>query len=335
MKVNGINLEATPEQIIDILREELSNQQGRYILRRTKSLANNYQFSCPFHSEGLENHPSCGMTREVGYSRGKVIDPGTVHCFTCGYTSPLPKFIADVLGNVRGELFGMQWLKQHFLSSSEVLRPEINLFATSKRSAKKKFITEDELVKYRWNHPYMYERGLDDNLIELFDVGYDKLSNCLTFPVKNIDGDIVFIYRRSVFKKFHNYGEDDDKTNYLYGAYELLQYQNDFDEDLRNRVYVVESILNCLTLWKYGFPAVSTMGVGGGNQYELLKKLPQRQLVLALDPDKAGINGQNKIRQKLKSTKIVSELSYPDYFYTDKLDINSNPDELNFDNIIL
>lgn len=338
MRVGQLTIETTPEQIIDILRQEVQDATGQYLFRRTKSLGSNLQFSCPFHGNGMEKHPSCGMSRDVSYSGSKVIEAGTVHCFTCGYTAPLNQFIADLFNHPRGALFGGQWLKQHFLSDNVVVRKSVDLFADSKRALPKqakKYIKESELQKYRWFHPYMYERHLTDDMIEIFDVGYDKLTNCLTFPVKDLTGKVVFIYRRSVYKKFHKYGENDDKTDHLYGVYELSKYRSEFDSDLQNTVYVVESIINCLTLWSMGYPAVSTMGVGGGNQYNLLKQLPQRRIVLALDPDKAGRDGQAKIRKHLQATKIISELYYPDYFYAEKLDINSNPYELDFDNIIL
>lgn len=334
MKIGNLNINATPEQIIESLKQELQEKQARYIFRKTKSLANNFQFSCPFHSNGLENKPSCGMTRDTTRSGNKVTEAGLVHCFTCGYTASLPKFVADVLGNVRGELYGKQWLKSTFLSDPLVIRPKLELFQKG-NSKNNSFVSEAELDKYRYTHDYMYKRGLTDDIIELFDIGFDERTNCLTFPIRDMNGRVVFIYRRGVTKKFHQYGEDDTKTDYLYGAYELLDNLDGFDADLRNSVYVTESVLNCLTLWNLGYPSISIMGTGGGNQYKLLERLPQRKIILALDPDDAGEIGQDKIKYYLKGKKIIQELIYPEYFFDEGLDINSNPDEIDYENLLL
>lgn len=36
-----------------------------------------------------------------------------------------------------------------------------------------KICIRKELDRYRYIHPYMYKRGMTDDLIEKFDVGYD------------------------------------------------------------------------------------------------------------------------------------------------------------------
>ena len=337
MKVNGLQIEATPEQIVQKLSQQLEDE-GTFIFRRTKSLGNNFQFSCPFHAGGTERHPSCGMSRSASYSGSKVTEAGTVHCFTCGYTAGLTEFVSNVLGRQDGGFYGNQWLKRNFGTASEVVREGIKQEAFYRNRGTKKVqystIPEEELDKYRFIHPYMYERKLTDELIEMFDIGYDKLHDCITFPVRNLDGETVFFNRRSVRSKFHQYGEDDPKTEFLYGQYELDAFSEYFDEPI-NQVFVTESVINCLTLWSLKIPAVALMGVGGGNQINLLKRLPYRTIVLALDPDNAGQKAQEKIYKQIKRNKIVRFLNYPDEFYENKWDINDRPDLLNFKNLVL
>ena len=113
MKLNGLYLDATPEQIIQKLTFELEEEQGRFLFRRTKSLGSNMQFSCPFHGDGMERHPSCGMSRDVSYSGSRIIEAGTVHCFTCGYTAKLNEFVSD--------LFNMSY------PSAKILGEHLNL----------------------------------------------------------------------------------------------------------------------------------------------------------------------------------------------------------------
>ena len=337
MKVNGLQIEATPEQIIEKLSRQLEDE-GVFIFRRTKSLASNYQFSCPFHAGGTEKHPSCGMSRNPSYSGSKVTEAGTVHCFTCGYTSGLTEFISNVLGRKDGGFYGNQWLKRNFGTSSEVVRQGVSPEAFRRNGRTKKvehkIIPEEELDKYRFIHPYMYERKLTDELIEMFDVGYDKLHDCITFPVRNLKGETVFFNRRSVRSKFHQYGEDDPKTDFLYGQYELTAFRDYFEKPI-SQVFVTESVINCLTLWSMKIPAVALMGVGGGNQINLLKRLPYRNIVLALDPDNAGQTAQEKLYRQLKRSKVVRFLNYPKEFYNNKWDINDHPELLNFNDLVL
>ena len=175
---------------------------------------------------------------------------------------------------------------------------------------------------------------MTDEIIEMFDVGYDKLHDCITFPVRNLQGETVFFNRRSVRSKFHQYGEDDPKTDFLYGQYELVAYREYFGKPI-TQVFVTESVINCLTLWLMKIPAVALMGVGGGNQINLLKRLPCRNIVLALDPDNAGQTAQEKIYKQLKRSKVVRFLNYPNEFYENKWDINDRPDLLDFNDLVL
>ena len=337
MKVNGLQIEATPEQIIQKLTFEIEEEQGRFLFRRTKSLGSNMQFSCPFHGDGMERHPSCGMSRDVSYSGSRIIEAGTVHCFTCGYTAKLNVFVSDLFNRKDGGFFGNQWLKRNFSSGEEQVRPLMDLGLSRKTRAESSrtfpIIPEEELDKYRWTHPYMYERKLTDEIIELFDIGYDKLNDCITMPVRNLNGETVFFNRRSTGRKFHQYGEDDPKGDFLYGAYEVLKYSDRFKDN--SKLFVTESAINCLTLWTLGIPAVALMGVGGGNQFELLKHMPFRTIVLALDPDKPGDEASRKIKRRLKNSKLIYFLNYPQEFWENGWDINDRPELLNFSDLVL
>src|SRR5699024_12271850 len=59
------------------------------------------------------------------------------------------------------------------------------------------YIDDEQLEQYRYIHPYMYSRGLTDTIINYFDIGFDKKYNALTFPVKDTEGNVCLIQRRS------------------------------------------------------------------------------------------------------------------------------------------
>lgn len=163
-------------------------------------------------------------------------------------------------------------------------------------------ITEEELDKYRYIHPYMYERGLTDEIIERFDIGYDRERKEITFPVRDIEGRCVFVAGRSVERKFFRLPKGLNKP--LYQGYR-------FCDGSYKVAYITESFLNCLTCWKYDKPAMAMIGTGNQKQYEILNKLPVREYILAFDPDEAGRKATERFKKYVHG-KIIKELVYPD-----------------------
>lgn len=164
------------------------------------------------------------------------------------------------------------------------------------------FISDEELEKYRYIHPYMYQRGLTDEIIERFDIGYDDERDEITFPVRDIEGRCVFVAGRSVERKFFRLPQGLNKP--LYQGYR-------FCDGSYKVAYITESFLNCLTCWKYNKPAMAMIGTGNQKQYEILNKLPVREYILAFDPDEAGRKATERFRRNVHG-KIIKELVYPD-----------------------
>lgn len=155
----------------------------------------------------------------------------------------------------------------------------------------------------------MYERHLTDDVIELFDIGYDNSTNCLTFPNKDIFGNCVFVAKRNVSTKFFNYPHGVDKP--IYGLYEYnnavyvdsnLQYVHLYDWMHYNPqvLFVCESMLDALRLWTWGYYAVALNGIGSESQIDILNKIPVHEIRLCLDMDKAGIKARQRLKRMLK-----------------------------------
>lgn len=314
----------TPE--IEVL-QELKSQlaiNGVQLFNKFIETENHIQFNCPSHKGGQERKPSCGITKkdiiqDLGNGKKKVIEAGTVHCFQCGYTTSLPEMISDCFGKNDGGMFGIKWLTQNFITQSIETRKPIEVKFTRNANVKKtetNYISEEELDSYRYFHPYMYQRKLTDEIIEMFDVGYDKdfvlksktsgnemHLQCITFPVRDISGKTLFIARRCVSNKIFHYPEGATKP--LYGIYELYQLP-----EFPKTVYVCESIIDALTLWTHNKYAVAMNGLGTPLQFEQLRNLPCRKLVLATDSDEKGMSARNKIRQNV-TNKLITEVILP------------------------
>lgn len=303
MQINNVQFSV---ELIDILLElkiQLENN-GIYLLQKMKDSGDDIMVSCPYHGGGVEKHPSAGIRK----------DDGQFHCFACNEIHSLQEVISFCFGHYDDLLgaFGWKWLLNNFAVSERYSRKDIDLdFSRKSRSENKiQYVSEDELDSYRYIHPYMFKRKLTYPIIELFDIGFDKKTQCLTFPVRDKDGRCLFVARRSVNIKYFSYPKGAEKP--LYGIYELCQVESFPDE-----IIVCESMLDCLSCWVWGKYAVALNGLGNELSIKQLNELPCRKIILATDNDERGQAAREKLRKQIKN-KIITEYILPD----GKKDIN-------------
>ena len=157
---------------------------------------------------------------------------------------------------------------KNFAMSMSALEPDIS---RTPKKHKQEFVTEQELDKYRYYHPYIIGRGISHEVIDLFDVGYDSHSNSITFPVRDIQGRCLFVARRSTQYKFFNFPKGVEKT--LYGIYELSLLKNYPDE-----VIVCEGYIDALTCGQRKYAVAWSLG--NALQFKQLRELKSRKLIL-------------------------------------------------------
>jgi len=298
---------ADVEDIIEKLRADLS-KDGVSLFRHIKPTNGNVMITCPFHADGQERHPSMGISKEDVRRGKKIIPAGTCHCFTCGTTMELPEMISAVFGRNDKGMTGFLWLKENFYSLEIEDKRILELKIPHKFIEPEpiKYITEQELESYRYIHPYMYERGLDDKVINYFDIGFDKIKQSLTFPVKDKDGNVLFIQRRSVNGKQFLNDETKLKGETLFGLHEVYKNLSWIDE-----VIVCESPIDALYAWKHRRPAVAQMqAIPTSTQIELLNKLPITRIISGHDNDEAGEKGSIRLGKGLKN-KMYFRINFP------------------------
>ncbi len=309
--IGNKSIDVSVYDILIRLRQDLANQ-GIFKLHTIKNNGDNIQITCPFHSNGNEKRPSAGVraTEKCG------TEVGAVNCFACGYKAQLPKFISNCFNvNDNGE-FGTIWLETNYATDEIYERPKLELDKRTKPTPRQ-YVSENELESYRYYHPYMYKRKLTNDIISKFDVGYDKdfileinqggkitqkhMGECLTFPTNDEFGNCLFITRRGIHNKFFHYPHNVDKP--VYGLDKLPQGCKS--------VIVCESIINALTCYVYGYPAIALLGTGTIKQYEILKKSGIREYLLGFDGDTAGEKGANKFIENLSGFAQIKKLSIP------------------------
>lgn len=308
MIINDTMINADCETILSELQRQLAINNIPY-LRKSQDSGRNIMVQCPYHGNGQERRPSAGIRKA----------DGVLHCFACGQVSTMPELISYVFGknDMLGQ-WGMKWLVKNFSAIRIEERQDIDLDLSRNDKPEKvkiDYVSPAELDSYRYYHEYWTERGIiDENIIELFDLGFDPMTNAITFPVLDMGGNCVFVAKRSVATKRFHYPKDVVKP--LYGAYQLKHNScyvemNDGEKRLVQSVFITESMIDCLLLWQAGHKAVALNGTGSDLQFKQLKQIPCRHFILATDNDKAGQEAREKLKRNVPN-KIFSEIQFPD-----------------------
>ena len=282
--------------IPDILNEVRDECNGRYLKYIGKVKGQNVKITCPYHKDGQESNPSCNVFAD---RHDKHTRYGQVHCFTCGTTVPLYSLIGHCLDE--DSEYGKRWLLDRFgdtfIDSIEYLEP-IELDKTSEIT----LLDESVLDRYNLYHPYLESRGISFDVMRKFKIGFDAEKNAVTFPVWDDKGRLVMITSRSVYTKRFEIPEYSKKPIYL------LNY---IKAENITTVYVVESQINALTLWSWGYPAIAFIGTGSYDQYKILKNSGIRNYILCLDGDTGGDKGTARFKKSMPKDVFISTKVIP------------------------
>ena len=296
------------------------------LLRKSRQVGDWYQCYCPFHNDGKEKKPSFGILLHDQYRNGNKYPAGFGHCFTCSFAGSLTTTISKILETKDIRRSGIDWLKENipgfeiaeddfdYLIPKEVSADIVNKYAinyiNSLTNQKPVYVSEQELASYRLTVPYMYERRLTDDIIAKYDVGFDANFRpegsknpvpCITFPIRDINGNTVSFCRRSIKGKKFFMPKGIEKP--VYGIYELPKNAKS--------VVICESCFNCLTAVSYGYNAVALLGTGTESEISQLQRLGANEYVLCLDNDDAGHRGIKKLKKALSPIAIVWTVTIP------------------------
>lgn len=295
-------------------------------IRKSRVIGDYYQIHCPFHNNGNERKPSFGIRITSEYKGGRMYPQGFCHCFTCGFSKDLKSMLTELFQSRHISISALEWLKLNVPdfevdSEFESLIPDslseciTNKFAIqniqSRTHSQIEYVSEEELKKYRYTVPYMYQRKLTDDIICKYDIGYDanwippgrtKPAPCITFPVRDVQGRTLFLCRRTIEGKMYNYPEGVTKP--VYGI--------DMIPSGSSRVCICESCINALTLVSWGYVAVALLGTGNSYQIDQLKQLGVSEFIICTDGDEAGRRSASKLKKALKSNALVWIVPIPD-----------------------
>jgi DNA primase len=294
---------------------------GNYI--QLKKKGSNFTANCPFHNE---------KTPSFVVSPTKQI----YHCFGCGATGDSIKFIMDYEKLSYPEAieklasmynFELEYTKNKNFVKTNILE-KLNSFYTQK------------LINNQKAYNYLKERGLNENTIEKFSLGYAPSSNeqlnfikeaklpineatelgvfakgenglyarlidRITFPIFSTNNKIIAFGGRTISNhpaKYINYANTKifNKSKTFYG----LNFAR--DKVLRKKeIIIVEGYMDVIMLHQAGFSnAVATLGTALTPEHlPILNKLNSK-VIVAYDGDNAGINAA------IKASKLLAQNNF-------------------------
>ena len=271
---------ATVEQVLKDLKLQL---YGAGLLKEIKNTGSDLMCTCPFHANGKEHNPSCGVLLQQKVTKDKTYEAGTVHCYTCGYTADLPQFVADLLG-LSSPVEGFKWLvNQYNYQTEERELPDLDMY---RGSTAKSSVLEESLVKqYTQNLlqseeacRYLHKRRIANWVLEAYELGFDPEDKTVLFPVRGMDGKVIFYKGRSIAGKHFYNAKEVDKTSVVFGLWEILNGSFSWGTaDQIEEVWITESEIDALSLISYGVPAVEDYDPEQGVAFSTLLKVYVRQ----------------------------------------------------------
>lgn len=302
LKINNISISTPIIDILKVLRDTLNNGK----LSTIKIMGDNIRVTCPFHKGGHEARASSDIY--IGNEIDKL-EYGWFKCFTCETSAPFYHFVAGCFES--SDEYAKKWLIDNFadydIASNVIDLPKIQL---KNSTVKNNVIDENILASFESFHPYMIQRKISKNIIDLFELKYDPISRSIVFPVRDELSRLVMLTRRHIYNKMFFIEENKEKPLYL--LYYIIK------NNIKSFM-ITEGQIDALTAFSYGFPCVATMGAISEHQINLINKLDIRTLYVMFDNDAAGNRFKNTLLKSIKKDILIIPV---DIKIDNKKDIN-------------
>lgn len=260
-----------------ICREDIVEVFG---LRNVSFSGDEIISSCPFtdnHPNG-DRHPSFGINAESGL----------YHCFSCGASGNLVQLAERLL------------LLNH-TESVRLCYPDMSIEEALRAMRGADYVPQDGIrsidadIGYWCNQDrsYWYSRGLNDDTIGKWRLGYDPKAKRAVIPIY-FGGELVGWTKRRTEEWMQpkwQHSEGLIKSRILFGM----------DETVGDSCILVEAPLSAIKLDQYGVKnAISSFGCRLSDEQTVLIRSNYNKVLVFYDPDEAGYNGMRYAVSKLR-----------------------------------
>jgi DNA primase len=298
---------------------ELRELVDQYLDRVKPSGPENVMAICPFHMkvDGTpERDPSFAMS----------LMTGLYFCHSCQSKGNLYTFLRD-MGLPRSQIIAryepmLEAAKRNLPPPPDPLRP--NVFSKSP-------IQEGLLGVFDMCPTSLLQAGFTEDTLSRFEIGFDESHMRVTYPLRDLAGNLVGISGRTVqdvTPKYKIYDKEFkvwdlperinwDKRTVLWHSH--LIYPQVFFQTIPEYVAVVEGFKACMWVWQAGIRNVVCL-LGNYLSYEqqwILERMGA-PIYLWLDNNAPGRRGMVKTAEKLRHSMRVHVVEYPDRLIDDE-----------------
>jgi DNA primase len=304
------------------MREHVLALLDRYLPGSIRQGAGgNVMVKCPFHKGGEEKRPSFGINADLGL----------FHCFTCHVAGDV-RYLLKLLGLSRSQID----------AEIAVIKPELEANYRKRDFEKQHFFTNTDPFRTKWVLPEvmlgiydwcpakLLEDGFQMELLRDFEIGFDRLNNRITFPIRDMYGDLAGIsggrtlpsqepkykvYQGGYYdEKMHRRVPGDfgpwfdeefpgfkcENHNFIWNYHRVLPRVMDTASGQDDRVFVVEGFKACLWMIQNGY--MNTVAIMGSSISETQQRMLHRlggKVMLLFDNDDAGRSATKRVGKLL------------------------------------
>lgn len=280
---------------------------------------------CPFHSD---DDPSLYVNEKKGY----------FNCFGCDASGDAIEFIELIEGidftDALERIIDKKNIDKLTLDSTGEYDFSELLDLIQEDKKERHYFDEKILRKYtEYTHQYLINLGFKKETLNFFQIGFcadphDELYNRVTFPWREVEGNLVGITGRDVTgKKPKKYTAKtgSQKENVLFN----LNNAKHFVAENNNKIIVVEDEKSVMRLWEFGYRNAVALGNNDINNRHWLLCQFADTIVLAFDNDEEGKRGRNKAIKRISPLCNIEVIKYEDKHK----DIAEMRDKSNFDRL--
>jgi len=248
-------------------------------------------FYCPFHNN--THSPSCSINKESG----------AWLCFNpaCGESGTIIDIIKKILEKNDFEAIRFIASKKteaddNFMDTlTEMLQDKPDFIEFSKD-------TLDQLNAERKDSPeaqqYFISRGINNESMEFFQLGYSKKQNMVTVTVHSPDGIPVGLVGRSISDKRFKNSTNLPRSKTMFNIHRAKR--------IGDHVIIVESSFDAIRVHQAGFPnVVATLGGHISNDNISLLNKYFNKITIMTDADQAGRELGLDISRRLRMKNIL------------------------------
>lgn len=284
-------------------------------VRKYQMQGDNVQISCPLarwrvgHKRVVDRKPSFGILIDQNQE-------SKAHCYSCHFSGTLQSLIEEI--HMYSDVDYTKLIEK--VASMEELDPEwladsIGEWEEVHDKYEISFVPEEEIQHMLGKtHRRMLER-LEIDTLKAWNSGFDEIQKRTVFPVYTKERRLVGMVGRAVSKftkpKYLNYFGF-DKSRFLYGEHLVRD---------GSAVVICEGLIDAPATWQAlshakmldDYSAVSFLG-SQATRFQLKKLINLTdEVILFLDNDPAGWDGQLKAAKHLSNKIRVRAVKYPSH----------------------